>query len=87
MNAMEIAKHPLNLHGREDDRQPHRTLRALDAGNPPQFSAEDFLVKKENRALGLILGRRGDAERDRKVGQERFDFNGVQVRRMALVVE
>jgi len=87
VNAVEISKHSLNFVRRQDHRKADGALRALDTRKPWQFGAENFLVEKEDGALGLVLRRGGDVVRNCEVRQERFDLHGAELQRMSLVVE
>ena len=87
MNSAESTEQAVDfLHGK-DDRNAGRPLRALDAGEPRQFDAENFLVEKEDGALRLVLRRRCDVAFDGEVGEKSLDVGGAQFRRMALVVK
>lgn len=47
---------------------------------------QDFAVKEEEGAEGLVLGRGGDVAGDGEVSEELFDFTGAHLVGMAFVV-
>src|SRR5437667_3423103 len=87
VNALKLAKETLYFVSSEDRRQTGCALGALDPIEPREVDADDLFVQEQNRALRLVLRRRGHVARDGKVGQERFDVAFVALRRMALVVQ
>lgn len=87
VHAAQPIEHPQDFFAREDHRQALRRPGALDVFEPRQLDVEHLLVEEEQRALRLVLRRSGNVPRDRKMGQERFDFGRTGRRRVALVVE
>ena len=50
-----------------------------------QARVPDLSVQKQDRALGLILSRCGDASFDREMRQKRLDLRRTQITQMTLV--
>jgi len=61
---------PGSLIARQHDRESLRRFRLVDPLEPRQLDTENLLVQKKERALRLVLRRRGDRASDREVGQK-----------------
>src|SRR5206468_7698961 len=87
VDAVQMAQDALDFAGGQDDGETDWTFGALDALEPRQFDAENFLVEEQDSALGLILGRGRHVVGDCQIRQECFDFERAEFRRVALVVK
>jgi hypothetical protein len=87
MIAGELGKNGVNFFGRKHDRNFGRAFDPLDVVHPVKFLVQNNLVKKKERAQGLVLGGRGDVATDGKVGQESADLDFPHRFRMSFAVK
>lgn len=73
--------------GRKHNRQLRRAGDALDVVNEIEFSLEHLLVKKQQRAEGLILSRGSDMFFDSEMRKEFADLFLAHVARMAFAMK
>lgn len=85
--AFKVGEDGARFSAGEDDGQLGRTADALDAIDKREFAIEHLLIKKENRAEGLVLSGGGDTALDREMAQEGGDLGFAHLGRMAFLVE
>ena len=85
--ALQLGDDGAGFTSTKDHRHFGRPPDPLDAGDKRQFAIQHLLVKKEERAKGLVLSGGGDVEVKIEVAQKGGDLFFAHLLRVTLIVE